>query len=80
MNEKIISADQVFELFDLFVDLMVDGNIVYDDYLPKFRELTGVAENSPAEFLVRGFIGGLYMAVLGDDAEEVSDSKGKVGA
>lgn len=67
MNEKIISVNEVLELFDLFTDLMVDGNIEYEDYLPKFREITGVDEKSPMEFLYRGFIGGLYIASLSDD-------------
>lgn len=41
---------------------MLAGKISYDDYLPKFRENTGVTENSPYELMYRGFIGGLYIA------------------
>lgn len=67
MNEKILSAEEIMTVFDLFTDEMLKGAISYDDYLPKFREITGATENSPMEFMFRGFIGGLYIAGLSDD-------------
>lgn len=67
MNEKILSAEEIITLFDLFTDEMLKDAIAYDDYLPKFREETGVSKNSPYEFMFRGFIGGLYIASMSDD-------------
>ncbi len=67
MNEKILSAEEIMTVFDLFTDEMLKGAIAYDDYLPKFREITGVTENSPMEFMFRGFIDGLYIASMSDD-------------
>ena len=67
MNEKILSAEEIMTVFDLFTDEMLKGAIAYDDYLPKFREITGATENSPMEFMFRGFIGGLYIASMSDD-------------
>lgn len=72
MNEKILSAEELMTVFDLFIDEMLENNIAYDDYLPKFREVSGATKNSPMEFLFRGFIGGLYMASL---SEEVLNSE-----
>lgn len=70
MNEKILSAEEVMTVFELFADEMLKGVIAYDDYLPIFREVTGVTENSPMEFLFRGFIGGLYIASLSEKGIE----------
>lgn len=67
MNEKILSAEEIMTVFNVFIDEMLKGVITYDDYLPKFREITGVEKNSPMEFLFRGFIGGLYIASMSDD-------------
>ena len=67
MNEKILSAEEVMTVFEMFTDALLKGVIAYDDYLPKFREITGATENSPMEFMFRGFIGGLYIASLSDD-------------
>lgn len=67
MNEKILSAEEIITLFELFTDEMLKDAIAYDDYLPIFREITGVTENSPMEFMFRGFIGGLYIASMSDD-------------
>lgn len=67
MNKKILSAEEIMTVFDLFTDEMLKGVIAYDDYLPKFREITGSTKNSPMEFMFRGFIGGLYIASLRDD-------------
>ena len=72
MNEKILSAEEIITLFELFTDEMLKDAIAYDDYLPKFREETGVSKNSPYEFMFRGFIGGLYIASMYD---EVSNSE-----
>ena len=72
MNEKILSAEEIITLFELFTDEMLKDAIAYDDYLPKFREETGVSKNSPYEFMFRGFIGGLYIASMCD---EVSNSE-----
>ena len=62
MNKEIINEETMKELFEIFTDEMLADKISYDDYLPKFREKTGVRENSPYEFMYRGFIGGLYIA------------------
>lgn len=67
MNEKILSAEEILKLFNLFTDEMLKNVIEYDDYLPKFREVIGATQNSPMEFMFRGFIGGLYIASLCDD-------------
>ena len=72
MNEKILSAEEIITLFELFTDEMLKDAIAYDDYLPKFREKTGTSKNSPYEFMFRGFIGGLYIASMCD---EVSNSE-----
>ena len=67
MNEKILSAEEIMTVFELFTDELLKDAIAYDAYLPKFREITGVTENSPMELMFRGFIGGLYIASMSDD-------------
>ena len=67
MNEKILSAEEIMTVFELFTDELLKDAIAYDDYLPKFREETGVSKNSPYEFMYIGFIGGLYIASMCDD-------------
>lgn len=67
MNEKILSAEEIMTLFEIFMDELPKGVIAYEDYLVKFRETTGVRENSPMEWIFRGFIGGLYIAAMSDD-------------
>lgn len=62
MNKETINEETMEELFEIFTDEILAGKISYDDYLPKFRENTGVTENSPYELMYRGFIGGLYIA------------------
>jgi hypothetical protein len=62
MNEKILNVEEIMMVFDLFIDEMLKGAISFDDYLPGFREMTGVDENSPMELMFRGFIGGLHIA------------------
>ena len=47
MNEKILSAEEIMTVFELFTDELLKDAIAYDDYLPKFREKTGVSKNSP---------------------------------
>ena len=67
MNEKIFFFVVIMTVFELFTDELLKDAIAYDDYLPKFREITGVSKNSPYEFMYRGFIGGLYIASMCDD-------------
>lgn len=62
MNKDIFNFEEMIAAFELFTDRMLDDAISYDDYLPAFREYTGAKENSPFEFMFRGFIGGLYLA------------------
>lgn len=62
MNKSVINAETMKELFGIFTDEMLADKIAYEDYLPQFREETGVTKNSPYEFMYRGFIGGLYIA------------------
>lgn len=66
MNETIFSKEDMLTIFEMLLDSMIDGKIEYNDYLPNFRKEFNVTENSPFEFMFRGFIGGLYIASLED--------------
>lgn len=72
MNKDIFSFEEMMAAFELFTDRMLNDAINYEDYLPKFREYTGVKENSPFEFMFRGFIGGLYLASCAEEEIKVA--------
>lgn len=66
MNEKTLNAEEIVTLFEMFMDELSKGAISYEDYLVKFRETIRAGENSPMEWIFRGFIGGLYIAAMSD--------------
>ena len=56
MNKKILSVEEMMMIFEVFMDEIPKENILFNDYLPKFREEYGVSANSPMEFMLRGFV------------------------
>ena len=67
MNEKILSAEEMFILFDVFTEDMLTDVIDFEAYCSVFREKTRAEKNSRFEFMYKGFIGGMYITVLADE-------------
>jgi hypothetical protein len=65
MNKDIISSEEMFTIFDLFLDEL--DNIDFDYYMSEFMENVGIGNKSPLSYIFYGFIGGLHIATLKDD-------------
>lgn len=49
---------------------MLNNNISFEDYIPKFKAEYACDTNSPLELMYKGFIGELYIASLIDEIPE----------